>query len=85
MVLGGITRQKIQKICHENRIAILEQPAEVSDLTNFDAAFLTGTSPKVLPIRKINSRLLEVNHKLTQQIIEYYDTCIHNYLREYNV
>lgn len=79
-VLLGITRQKIIKICRINDIEIIEKPIKIETLQNFDAAFITGTSPKVLPISKIDDVIYDVNNVLMRKIMELYDEEIKRYL-----
>jgi len=54
-VLPGITRQIIMDICHENLIPVREESIHRSDLHSFQSFFLTGTSPGILPIRRIGN------------------------------
>ena len=50
-VLCGITRLQIVSLIHSLRIPLEERKIHLSELSGFDAAFISGTSPKVLPIR----------------------------------
>ncbi|MCX7904495.1 MAG: aminotransferase class IV [Caloramator sp.] len=79
-VLLGITRQKIIKICRLNAIEMIEEPIKIENLKHFDAAFITGTSPKVLPISEINDIIYDVNNELMRKIMQLYDDEIKNYL-----
>ena len=54
-VLPGITRQKVIKCISELGYSCREQAVKLRDLASFEAAFLTGTSPKVLPIAQIGN------------------------------
>jgi len=80
-VLLGITRQKILKICKENNIEVIETPLKLSEIKNFNSCFLTGTSPKVLPIAKVNDIEYDVNNKTLRKIMNLYDEEIKNYLK----
>ena len=55
-VLVGITRSRIIQLCLKLGYSIMEQPINVDFLENIDGLFLTGTSPKVLPIATIDDR-----------------------------
>ena len=53
-VLRGITRAKVIECIRQLNFELEEETISQKDLKTFDAAFLTGTSPKVLPISEIN-------------------------------
>lgn len=73
MVLSGITREKVLEIAEKRGIEVLQHPAMYNNLKPFDAAFITGTSPKVLPIRELEGHHFNVNNKLLRQIMEDYN------------
>lgn len=53
-VLGGVTRHKVIELAKKHSIKVLEAPLSVEDIPSLEAAFISGTSPNILPIRKIN-------------------------------
>ncbi|WP_242850881.1 aminotransferase class IV [Clostridium algidicarnis] len=57
-VLPGITRDEILEICLENKINVKEEGYKYEELMNLDGAFISGTSPSVLPIKYIDENLL---------------------------
>jgi branched-chain amino acid aminotransferase len=79
-VLEGITRKKVVQLTHENGIECVEKPIRVEDLTTFDGAFITGTSPKVLPVSRIGKVAFKEISQTTKTLIEKYDQLIRNYL-----
>jgi branched-chain amino acid aminotransferase len=80
-VLLGITRQRIINILKANNITVKEDVISVGSLNEFDAAFMSGTSPKVLPISSIDNLKLSVQNSLLIRIMELYNTEIMNYLK----
>ncbi len=75
LVLPGVTRKQIISICHEQNIKIVFREIRVNEIYNFRYAFITGTSPMVLPIRSIDRRRYEtaspvVNHLLTEYMLK---------------
>ena len=78
-VLPGVTRGKIIEIIKSKGIPIHEVPILASDIASFDAAFISGTSPKVLPISQVGETKLDVNNPLLRQIMKLYDQEIVNY------
>lgn len=53
-VLPGITRQVIIKICEKLGIVLDEKNIHESNLESLDGLFISGTSPKVLPIKNVD-------------------------------
>lgn len=68
-VLHGIVRTKVLEICNELEIPLHKHSIHYDDLANYQAAFLTGTSLKVLPIQRINSISYDNTHPILQQIL----------------
>jgi branched-chain amino acid aminotransferase len=60
LILNGITRKYIIGICKENKIDVSFDCVRASEIRNYDAAFMTGTSPMVLPFSCINDVLFNV-------------------------
>ncbi|MDY0279270.1 MAG: aminotransferase class IV [Salinivirgaceae bacterium] len=72
-VLKGITRQKIIELCTKNNIEILEIPIYKSQLKTCDAAFLSGTSPGMIPIAMIGNYKKNPNHPILSRLSELYN------------
>ncbi len=72
-VLLGVTRQRVIRICEEHGIKVHEVVIPAGDIASFDAAFISGTSPKVLPICRIGSAALDVNNKTLRNLMKFYD------------
>ena len=68
-VLLGITRQRIVRICEANDIPVVMRRIERSELDDFDAAFISGTSPKVLPIREVSSGETVVRYSVSDETL----------------
>jgi len=83
LVLNGITRKCIFNICEKNGIPIHESEVKIDDLMNMESAFITGTSPKLLPIEYIEEIKYNVYHKLTRDLMQFYDQMITQYLFHY--
>lgn len=83
-VLQGITREKIVDICHQQQITIHEAPISHKQISSFEAAFLTGTSPAVLPIQKIGSQSFPTNNPIVQMIRSQYQILMQQNLSHFN-
>lgn len=75
-VLPGITRQKVLEICDQENIDVEYKALYPDDLKTVDAAFLTGTSPMVLPICSIDDMQLQIQHPTTTKILKKYQKMI---------
>jgi len=82
-VLPGTARQRVLDICDRENIRVEEKRTYFEELPKFDAAFITGTSPMILPISRINSLSMDVKHPLLERLIKAHDLMISNYLRQY--
>ncbi len=80
-VLAGVTRQKILNLCSSNGIEISEQVISTSKLRYFNAAFFSGTSPKVLPISTIDQIKFNPTYPLLKKIMMLYEDEINRYLK----
>ena len=81
-VLIGITRLKIIDCIRKLGIECREADVSAADLSHFDAAFISGTSPKILPISSVESIQFDVNRPLLKQLMKEFDDFIQNYIDE---
>lgn len=68
-VLPGVTRMKIIEMCNNLGVKANEENIKYSDANKFDAFFISGTSPDILPIKEINSEKFNVNNELLRKLI----------------
>ncbi|MFP4288296.1 MAG: aminotransferase class IV [Bacteroidales bacterium] len=67
-VLPGVTRKNIMDVCRENKIKIREVKIPARSLVVMEAVFISGTSKKVLPVKKIDGLDFFVPHPLVEKI-----------------
>jgi len=79
-ILPGITRKKVIEIASELGIPIHFEPLQKDNLNWIDAVFLTGTSPKVLPVNRVGDLHFATDNPLVQKMIEEYNNLIDNYI-----
>lgn len=53
-VLPGVTRTNIINLCSKMNIRVEETEIKAADIEAYDALFMTGTSPKILPIASVD-------------------------------
>jgi branched-chain amino acid aminotransferase len=79
-VLLGITRQKAIELAGMLNIGVVEKEIPYSELQKFEAVFLTGTSPKILPVKKIDGFEFNVSGSILRKMINAYDALIEQYI-----
>ena len=72
VILNGITRKYILEICMENNIKVVFQCVNADDLSQFDAVFMTGTSPRVLPFNCVGNHFFNVRLPLIEKLRQLY-------------
>ncbi len=72
VILSGITRKYILEICRINKIEVRYACVRVEDLLEYDAVFMTGTSPMVLPFCCIDDKYFNVKLPLMEKLRKLY-------------
>jgi branched-chain amino acid aminotransferase len=72
LILKGITRKIILDICRENLIKVEMACVSVDNITDYDAVFMTGTSPMVLPFYCIGDKFFNVSLPLMEKLRKLY-------------
>lgn len=75
-ILPGITRKYVFDICKSQKIKIEEKVILEKEVPIFDSAFLTGTSPKILPLALIDDFSFKVNNAILDHLITEYNRLI---------
>ena len=79
-VLPGITRSKIIFLAQKLNIKVEEKSIYLSELGSYEAVFITGTSPKILPVKLVGDQDFDVENKLTKQLAGAFDDLIEEYI-----
>ncbi|MCL1821239.1 MAG: aminotransferase class IV [Prolixibacteraceae bacterium] len=84
-VLCGITRGKILSICSAGGIEVQMKSLPEKEMAAMDAAFITGTSPKILPAASIADVKYKLPNLLTSILIDIYDQQIEEYIKSHGL
>jgi branched-chain amino acid aminotransferase len=84
VVLPGITRGKVLELAVDLNIKVSERLVHRDELPELEAAFITGTSPCVLPISHIEDLQLNPDLSLLRKLQSAYNDLMCNYLRSHN-
>ena len=77
MILEGVMRRHLLKVCETIGVPVVQKAVTKEDLPQIEAAFLTGTSIKVLPIAKIDGVMYNSStHPLVQKLMKSFDEYI---------
>lgn len=72
MILNGITRKHVLDICAENDIPVKMVSLKTATLSDYEAVFMTGTSPMVLPFNSIDDKRFKVRVPLIEKLRQLY-------------
>jgi branched-chain amino acid aminotransferase len=81
LILKGITRKHILEICHENKINVELKCVNADNISEFDAVFMTGTSPMVLPFYCIDDKVFDVNNPIMERLRRLYMARVEDSIR----
>ncbi|MFZ4399860.1 MAG: aminotransferase class IV [Bacteroidales bacterium] len=79
IILQGITRKYVIETAYYSQMEIVEKSVNKKDIKQFDSVFLTGTSPKILPVSSIGNINYDVNHPLLRKLMNEFEEEIDNY------
>ena len=79
-VLLGVTRQRILRLAEADGIPVREEVIRADELSRYRAAFISGTSPKVLPVATVGEIAMDVNDPVLRRVMALYDSEIRRYL-----
>jgi branched-subunit amino acid aminotransferase/4-amino-4-deoxychorismate lyase len=74
-ILEGVTQLTMKKVLKENGYTFLYKKFFVKDLAQYDGMFLTSTSTKILPVRKVNGQKIDVP-KVLFEVMKLYDDAL---------
>ncbi len=81
-VLSGITRKYVLDIINSSLYNLEYKMVNVNNLADFDAAFISGTSPMILPIRSIDKFSFSSHNAIVNELMEKYTNLVNSYLAD---
>ena len=85
LILPGITRKYVLEIAHGNDIPVIEKNISLDVLDSLPSAFISGTSPKVLPVNKLDNYRFDVKHPLLNLLMSEFELLIKENLTDLNL
>lgn len=80
-VLPGITRKYVMQICSEQGLDVIERVIPGAELKELSACFISGTSPKVLPVSQIDQHQFNADHPILRTIMKQFDIIVNACLK----
>lgn len=82
-VLVGITRQYVINVCKNLGYEVIETLIGLDSLSSFEAAFITGTSIKVMPVKAIDDfNMNSAGNPTTQHVMATYNSLVNAYIND---
>lgn len=79
-VLPGITRKYVLQIAEKMGVHLLEKSVTVEELESLVSVFISGTSPKVLPVKQIDDHCFDVDHPLLHLLMNQFEQLVYKNL-----
>jgi branched-chain amino acid aminotransferase len=72
-VLPGVTRKYVLLACQKLSVPLVETRVSANLLPEMDAVFIAGTSPKVLPVARVDHHRFDSENATVKRIMKKYD------------
>ncbi|MFO8001216.1 MAG: aminotransferase class IV [Marinilabilia sp.] len=83
-VLPGVVQKKTIFLAEKMKIPVEYRSIKASrDLENMDACFITGTSPRILPVNRVENIKLQASHPLTEALMGDFNEMIQTYITDH--
>lgn len=79
-VLPGITRKYVMEIARLEGIPIQERLWSLAELDQPVSVFISGTSPKVLPVKQIDHHIFDADHPLLHMLMDRFEGMVQEHL-----
>jgi branched-chain amino acid aminotransferase len=68
------------EICHSNGINLKEKMIRYSELSGFEVMFLTGTTRRIVPVKRIDNIVFSVESEILKTIINGFERLVTEYI-----
>lgn len=83
LVLEGISRKVVLRLAATHGLPVVQEPLDRQKLASVSAACLTGTSPGVLPISRIDAHRLHASSAEITELLKVYSIEVKNYINNH--
>ncbi len=85
LILQGITRYYVVQAIKNIDIEIKIDLIHYTTLNKYDAAFICGTSPGILPISKIDNYTFDTQNKVLRKIMQSFNQLLNSYMQSKSI
>jgi branched-chain amino acid aminotransferase len=78
LILPGITRKHVLHICIKHHFRVIEKAVTLKEAATMKSCFISGTSPRVLPVKQLDSLTFYVSDPVLRNIMDSFDQLIRN-------
>lgn len=78
-ILPGVTRHHVLQVANQNGFKVVEQDIKLAEIDQYDAACLTSTSSKILPLRSIDKHIWPEQSPDLQELIQAFNEFLSSY------
>ncbi|WP_300379595.1 aminotransferase class IV [Clostridium sp.] len=82
-VLPGVTRGRIIGTSKQNNIKFEEKNIKYQDIEKYDALFISGTSPNILPIAKVNDIEFDIHNEVMRNLMNKFNDDMEKYTKNF--
>lgn len=75
-ILQGITRKYVLEIARKHGIRIIEKSISMNELDSLASVFISGTSPKVLPVKQIDEHYFDVALPVLHMLMDEFEQLV---------
>lgn len=79
-ILPGITRKYVLEICKQKELEVIHRPIHLEELSEMKACFISGTSPKILPVWQVDGFQFKADHPELKMIMDEFEGIIIQHL-----
>jgi D-alanine transaminase len=58
LILPGITKSVVIRLCKEHNIQVIEEPVKAAEIKTYDEWFMTGTGSEIVPVIRIDDIII---------------------------
>jgi D-alanine transaminase len=58
LILPGITRTKVIKLCSALSVGVIEKPVKADDINSIEECFITGTGSEIIPVVMVDNTVI---------------------------
>jgi len=84
-VLKGITLAKVLEIASAENIPVVFEAVHRSGISSYDALFITGTSPRILPVSNAGDTNFDTHNQLISKLMKLYDQLMEQEIIKFSV